>query len=107
MPGTWAEVSEALNLRASVYDPKANAIAAAYYMGKLGQKWILKRRDIERLRLAQASYNGGLGNVLAAQKRCNDALLWKDIEPCVTARETREYVTRIAHWYFTLTGRRE
>lgn len=107
MPGTWREVSEALNLRASAFNPKANAIAAAYYMGRLAQEWHRERRSVERLRLAQASYNGGLGTILKAQKRCEDALLWKDIEPCVAAKETREYVWKVGKWYFALTGREE
>jgi membrane-bound lytic murein transglycosylase F len=99
MPRTWDEVTRILGINASPFDPKANALAASYYMGRLVREWDRDRPDIQRLRLAQASYNGGLGNVLKAQTRCNDALLWEDIMPCVAARETREYVGRIARWY--------
>lgn len=104
MPRTWDEVTKILGFSASPFDPKANTIAASYYMGRLVREWNRGRPDVERLRLAQASYNGGLGTILKAQTRCNDALLWKDIAPCVLARETREYVPRIAKWYFMYTG---
>lgn len=107
MPKTWEEVTRILGFEASPFDPKANTLAASFYMSRLVREWYRDRPDIERLRLAQASYNGGLGNILKAQTRCNDALLWKDIAPCVLARETREYVPRIAKWYFMYTGEEE
>lgn len=99
MPGTWSEVSERLRLRASPFNPRANATAAAYYMGRLERQWFVKRSLREKQKLAQASYNAGLGNILKAQRKCNDALLWNDIEPCLGYRETRDYVTRIERWY--------
>lgn len=107
MPATWREVSQTLRLRASVYNPRANAIAAAYYMGKLARKWSTPRPRLERLRLAQASYNGGFGTVLDAQRKCGNARDWRDIKPCVPYEETREYPERVAHWYYQMTGRRE
>jgi len=95
MPRTWEQVSSQLRLNASAFNPKANAIAAAYYMGRLGAQWALPRPTLERLKLAQASYNAGLGTILKAQKACGDALLWEGMVQCVPARETREYVPRI------------
>lgn len=103
MPRTWDEVSKALNLNASVFNPKANALAAGFYMGRLDGEWSIPRPPRERLKLAQASYNAGLGNILKAQKKCNNELFWKDIEPCLGYAETRIYVLKIGEYYTLLT----
>lgn len=103
MPSTWHAISEKLRLNASPINPKANALAAGYYMGRLIGQWHRDRANIEKLRLAQASYNAGLGSVLNAQKRCHDALLWRCIEPCLGYPETRNYVIKIERWYNQLT----
>lgn len=107
MPGTWNEVSTRLNLNASVFNPKANSIAAGYYMGRLVRQWTVRRSDIERLKLGQASYNAGLGSILRAQKKCNNAVLWKDIFPCLGYQETKDYVRLIAKHYNTMEGNRQ
>jgi membrane-bound lytic murein transglycosylase MltF len=86
-----------------VFNPKANAIAAAYYMGTLGRQWSSPRPDKERLRLAQASYNAGFRNILNAQEKCGGALFWKDIEPCLGFSETTKYVIKIEFYFNKLT----
>jgi membrane-bound lytic murein transglycosylase F len=103
MPGTWSEVSQALNLNASPFNPKANALAASFYMGRLDSQWSSPRPRLERLKLSQASYNAGLGNILKAQKKCGGPLLWVEIEPCLGFAETRDYVILINKHYKTLT----
>lgn len=104
MPSTWSEVSERLRLNASVYNPKANAYAAAYYMGRLEAQWRLERSRRQKQVLAQASYNAGLGNVLRWQKACDWARLWEDMLPCVDYSETRDYVTLIEKHYNRMSG---
>lgn len=104
MPGTWKEVSERLNLNASPYDPKANTIAAAYYMGTLDKQWSSPRPALERLTLARASYNAGLGNLLKAQKKCNGALLWREIEGCLNYPETSTYIRKIDFFYADMSS---
>jgi len=72
-------------------------------MGRLDGQWHSPRPRLERLKLAQASYNAGLGNILKAQKKCNGALLWAEIEPCLGFSETRDYVILIDKHYKILT----
>ena len=99
MPATWRDVSGLLRLRASVFNPKANALAAGWYMRLMLSKWTSQRPYMDQLRLAQASYNAGLGNLLRFQRACNGAVLWREIEPCISFRETRDYVIRIDKHY--------
>ena len=106
MPGTWRDVVRELRLPAGVSPHSAIAIdAGAYYMAKLRRAWTTPRPPEERQRLAQASYNAGLGNILRAQARCDGARDWGGIAPCLVsvtgprnAAETRGYVDAIARW---------
>lgn len=105
MPATWADLTRELRL-GSVSPHHAIAIdAGAYYMAKLRRAWRSDRPADDRQRLAQASYNAGLGSIIAAQRACDGARLWAGIAPCLPqitgtphAGETTTYVTRIAHW---------
>ena len=99
MPATWRDVSGLLRLRASVFNPKANALAAGWYMRLMLSKWTSRRSYMDQLRLAQASYNAGLGNLLKFQRACQGALRWRDIEPCISFAETKDYVIRIDRHY--------
>lgn len=105
MPGTWAQISRELRLPPGLSPHHAWAIeAGAYYMAKLRGQWTAPRPAEDRHQLAQASYNAGLGHLLAAQKRCGGPPGYEDIITClpqVTGRhsaETITYVRRIAHW---------
>ena len=98
MPATWAECTQALNL--SKYTPptyaKANIICGGWYMNRRMRVWSGRDRDpIDQWPLALSDYNGGGKITLRAQRNCNDALLWKDTEPCHPYRETRTYVFRV------------
>ncbi|MGE4526812.1 MAG: transglycosylase SLT domain-containing protein [Rhodospirillaceae bacterium] len=105
MPGTWQDLRRQLHLSpaASPHDDVAIE-AGAYYMARLRRAWSAPRPPDRRQELAQASYNGGLGNILAAQRACDDARDWSGIAPClpaVTGRhaaETTGYVVAIAKW---------
>lgn len=104
MPGTWAQVQRELRLppRSSPHQDIALE-AGAYYMAKLRAQWKTERPVFEKNRLAQASYNAGLGNILAAQRLCG-GLMWDDFSPCLSrvtgrhATETVGYVDQIARW---------
>lgn len=105
MPATWADMRSQLRLGPVASPHDAIAIeAGAYYMAKLRRGWSSPRPQEARHVLAQASYNAGFGNILTAQKICNGARDWPDIEPClpeVTGRhaaETIGYVRQIAKW---------
>ncbi|MBR0644007.1 transglycosylase SLT domain-containing protein [Roseomonas hellenica] len=104
MPGTWAEVARQLRLPPGASPHQDIAIqAGAYYMARLRASWTAQRPDDDRQRLAQASYNAGLGNILRAQQRCG-GVTWGEISPCLAsvtghhAAETIGYVTAIARW---------
>ncbi|MBX3447529.1 MAG: transglycosylase SLT domain-containing protein [Parvibaculaceae bacterium] len=104
MPATWADVVRELRLprSASRHEASLAIEAGAYYMARLRRSWSSPRPQAERHRLAQASYNAGLGNILRAQKLCGGARLWDEISPCLPritgrhSKETIDYVRLIA-----------
>lgn len=113
MPGTWRQVVRELRYPPGISPHHDIAIdAGAYYMAKLHRQWSAPRSWDDRHKLAQASYNAGLGHVLAAQKRCGGPPGYPEIIRClpdVTGRhamETITYVERIARWVrmFTAQG---
>jgi membrane-bound lytic murein transglycosylase MltF len=113
MPATWREVTAALKWGlVSPRDARLAIEAGAFYMARLRQGWSSPRPELERQRLAQASYNAGFGNILEAQRRCGGARDWHAIAPClpqVTGRhaaETITYVDRIARWWQMLEAAR-
>ena len=106
MPGTWSDMIVAMNYDkyASPYDAKLAIEAGAYYMYRLRRGWSSPRPAGDRQKLAQASYNAGMGRMMAAQKLCGMSVLYDDIIVClpdITGRhadETIEYVRRIERW---------
>lgn len=119
---TWVFVSRAMGWdNVSPFNAKANIYAAAWYMRYLVRQWYWEREDIERLILAWASYNAGLGRILAAQQlaldgHCGDprARNWEHIAPCLqhitgadNSSETLGYVERIKKWYGYLFERHD
>lgn len=106
MPGTWMDVVRELRLPPGVSPIHDVAVdAGAYYMARLRKAWSAPRATEDRHRLAQASYNAGLGNLLKAQARCGGKAGYADIAACLPqvtgerhSRETLGYVTSIAKW---------
>lgn len=106
MPATWAQISAELkyeNVSPHVAEPAI--LAGAFYMAKLRQTWRTERPEMDRHKLAAASYNAGIGNVLEAQRVCQMRALYAEIIEClplVTGRhseETISYIERIWYWY--------
>lgn len=103
MSPTWADARRALGVR-DVYSASENVWAAGWYMRTQLAIWSAPRTDRQRLELAQAGYNAGAGNILAAQRLCGPCPTWDEIGchlPDVTgrhARETLDYVRKIAAW---------
>lgn len=85
------------------FDAEKNIKAGAWYMRKRIRAWWPRPTRIDRVRLAWGAYNWGFGNMIDAQARCGNAMLWEDMLPCITPRETREYVPRIEGHYYRLT----
>ena len=105
MPGTWQDAVRSIGVR-DVYSPTENAWAAGWYMRKRVDVWNGRQRTaLQRLELGQAAYNAGLGNILAAQRQCSNALTWRDIQECLPditghhSAETIGYVESIRRWY--------
>lgn len=77
-------------------------------MADLRKQWSGRGRvPLEAHWPAVASYNRGIGNIIADQRACNDGRLWSDIEPC-TARATPEtpaYVRRITDYWLKLESK--
>lgn len=91
---------------ATPFDPYWSIEAAAWYMAKLRSIWRADRSEDDRRRLAQASYNAGIGNVMRAQNRAGGAIGYADIIARLhevtgeaNAAETRGYVENIQRWY--------
>lgn len=112
MPGTWRDIAPKVGAGSlSPHVADSAILAGAYYMSKLRRAWKSERPESDRRRLAQASYNAGTGNILAAQHACNDARHWPDIAPCLHAitgthaDETLTYVERIERWFLLMGGR--
>lgn len=107
MPKTWSDITRQLGWSGISAIQAGPAIeAGAFYMAKLRHQWRRSNRTMpERHKLAEASYNAGIGNILAAQTKCENATLWADISAClikitgpVKSQETLTYVQRIAQW---------
>lgn len=106
MPGTWAQVTRDLGWgQVSPFSEKHSIMAGAYYMAKLRRNWHAKRTVWDRQWLAQASYNAGLGNILAAQTACGGRSKYDEIIRCLpkitgeNSRETITYIERIAKFW--------
>lgn len=109
MPGTWrdAVAGAGLSPDASPYDARAAIRGAAWYTAWLRGRWTEPRSERCRQNLATASYNAGLGSILAAQRRSRAAgrpgICWPDLRghlPAVTgpghSAETCRYVARVS-----------
>jgi len=103
MAPTWKEwAPKAGYPEADRFDPEASIMVGAAYMAHLIKQWKAPRPDIDRHCLAMASFNSGLGNVLAAQKKAGNPNLYAEIIkelPSVTgpkhSNETMTYVKKI------------
>lgn len=72
--------------------------AQVYYMNKLFKVWDLGRVDEERLKLALASYNAGIRNILRAQKKSGNKKFWNEIKlslSSVTGKNSKETITYV------------
>jgi len=106
MPGTWKDLKDRLKLgTATPFEADKAIKAGAYYMADMYAEWSSPRPEQDRWKLAQSSYNAGLGNLLAAQRACDGATRYCAIIEClpeITGRhseETIDYVVKIEKWY--------
>jgi membrane-bound lytic murein transglycosylase MltF len=96
MPGTWDRFG-----KGDPYNAHSSITAGIDCMANLIGQWSRPRPDIDRICLALASYNAGLGHILKAQKLSGDKPLYAEIIeylPNVTgdhSKETIDYVSKI------------
>ncbi len=79
-------------------NPTQSIWAQVYYMNKLFKVWDLGRTEEERLKLAFASYNAGIKNILKAQKKSADKKFWNEIKlslSSVTGKNSKETITYV------------
>ena len=106
MPATWREIAPFVGAAGLPRSAARQAIeGGAYYMGRLRHAWSAPRPEDDRHRLALASYNAGLGNILAAQRACDGPSGYDAIMACLPdvtgryANETLAYAPRIYGWF--------
>ena len=106
MPGTFRDIQRdmARQMGLQIYDrfnAEQNLNGGAFYMNKCMVFWTTPRPLSELIRLGQACYNAGGGNILKAQRLCDGVLFWIDIKLCLPmvtgdhSRETIDYVRLI------------
>jgi len=76
MPGTYGDIQKKLSGLGDIWDPRWNVAAGIYYDHYLYKSWKAERPFVDRMAFTFASYNGGMGNVLKAQKLCNSEKDW-------------------------------
>lgn len=100
MPDTWLRFG-----KGDPYNAQDSINAGIDCMANLLGQWSRPRPDIDRICLALASYNAGLGHILKAQKLSGDKALYGEIIerlPSVTgdhSKETIQYVERILGYW--------
>ncbi len=109
MPATWREISAAMGVAAvDRRTADASIQAGAFYMARLRRNWSSPRPETDRHDLAMASYNAGIGHILAAQRACEMAVLYAQIMACLPqitgrhAAETLGYAPAIRRWHLRL-----
>lgn len=113
MPATAGDILPLLGYRAVDRRAAGPAIqAGAYYMARLRASWAAPRSEDDRHKLALASYNAGMGNLLRSQQHCGNPATYDAIMAClpqVTGRhaaETLAYAPRIYQWFHLMVTAR-
>lgn len=109
MPNTAREITDRYPELHNFWIPETSIRAAAIYMNRQLKFWSSPRTNLDRYKLALASYNAGAGNIHQAQKKCNMPLPYQLIIKClpmVTAHhsiETIGYVKNIMEKWYVVT----
>ena len=106
MPDTWLQWSKKTGYAGeNPYDAVASINVGANYLDHMLRQWYWKRAEVDRIALALASYNAGLGNILKAQELAGYAHDYADIIgwlPKVTgdhSKETIDYVHLVLKYW--------
>ena len=103
MPETFKEIAPS---NADIWQPRWNIELGIKYDYRLYEEWSSPRPFNDRMAFTFASYNGGMGNILKAQKMCKkECNLWKNVKEVGNKvntwkqKETIHYVDRIFNLY--------
>ncbi len=107
MPKTFVWITDRVGMNGvDIYSARDNIFAGVAYLSWIKSEWTVKRTEWQRMQLSFAGYNAGIGNVLKAQKKCENARLWSKIKTCMVyvtgknnSKETIDYVGKIERWY--------
>lgn len=93
MPSTAASLGVS---RQDIFDPELNIKAATFYLKRLIQAFSSVENPDERIKLALAAYNGGIGHVYdgqaLAQKYGSDPQVWDDnVEKYLSLKRFEKY----------------
>jgi membrane-bound lytic murein transglycosylase MltF len=110
MPDTWSDWSGKTGYAGvSHFNPVASINVGAAYMNYLMKQWYWERPELDRIALALASYNAGLGHLLNAQAEGDYPHLYADIIkhlPDITgdddAPETIGYVHKVFKFWIKI-----
>lgn len=107
MPKTWEQMERELGWYASPFSTSHNIQASTYYMSTLIAQFKKDRPYADKYNLALASYNAGLGNILIAQRKGGNSLLYTPmashlhlVTGASNSKQTKDYVNRI--WEYIL-----
>lgn len=88
---------------ANIYDPHKNIAAGVKYLKRMYDLFDEVEEETNRIRLALAAYNAGVGHVLDARKlaeeRGLDKNLWENIGPMLKLLMQKEYYSTVKYGY--------
>lgn len=98
------QTAESLGLdAANIYDPHQNITAGARYLKRMYDQFESIDDETQRLRLALASYNAGIGHVLDARKMAEDQSLdkndWGDVSAMLLLLTKPEHYGKAKYGY--------
>lgn len=106
MGGSWEDWRDKAGYpNESRENPEASIFTGACYMGWLIGQWKSPRPAMDRYLLASASYNAGIGRILAAQDESGGKLLYSEIIDKLPitnpsgSKETTDYGSMIMTYY--------
>ena len=105
MPATFADIGRKAGIKGNPFDPEVNLMAGSWYMATRRQIFKAPRPDMERHKLAAASYNAGAKNIIKAQNLAGNPRDWEPVAeklPAITgrhAKETTDYIRKIQSFY--------
>lgn len=86
----------------SIYDPHKNIAAGVRYLKRM-YDFFEDAEDTERVKLALAAYNAGIGHVLDARKMAEDRGLdkevWDNVGEMLLLLTKKEYYSKVKHGY--------